>query len=75
MTPRRATYAAFALAVIAVYLTLPPITLRTPVVSIVIAVGAVALGALGLRGGETRASRARSREPPPPPLPEASAAG
>jgi simple sugar transport system permease protein len=54
VTPRRATYAAFAVAVVAVYLTLPPATLRTPVVSIVLAVGAAALALIGLRGGERR---------------------
>jgi ABC-type uncharacterized transport system permease subunit len=54
VTPRRATYAAFVLAVLAAYLTLPPITLRTAIPSIVLAAGAVALAVAGLRGGERR---------------------
>jgi general nucleoside transport system permease protein len=54
VTPRRATYAAFALAAVAVYLTLPPITLRTPVPSIVLALVAAGAGVFARRGGEVR---------------------
>jgi ABC-type uncharacterized transport system permease subunit len=54
VTPRRATYVAFALAAVAVYLTLPPITLRTPVLSLVLAVAAAAVGAFAVRGSERR---------------------
>jgi general nucleoside transport system permease protein len=42
------------LGALAAYITVPPITIRTPVVSIVLALGAVALGAMALRGGERR---------------------
>ena len=49
------TYTAFALArAIASYLTLPPILLRTAVVSIVLAVVAVGLGVVAVRQGERR---------------------
>jgi general nucleoside transport system permease protein len=54
VTPRHATYTAFALAALAVYITLPPITLRTPLPSIVLAVAAVGLAVVALRGGERR---------------------
>ena len=54
LSRRHATYLAFALAAIAFYLTVPPITLRTPVVSIVLALGAIGLGAWAVAGGEKR---------------------
>jgi simple sugar transport system permease protein len=54
VTPRRATYVAFGLAVVAVYITLPPITLRTPIPSIVLGVAGAGLGVWALRGGERR---------------------
>ena len=54
LSRRHATYLAFSLAAIAFYLTVPPITLRTPVVSIVLALGAIGLGAWAVAGGEKR---------------------
>jgi simple sugar transport system permease protein len=52
--PRHQAFGGMALAAVALYLTLPPITLRTPVPSIVLALAAVVAGALAVRGGERR---------------------
>ncbi len=54
MTPRRLTYAAFALAALAFYLTVPPIMLRTAIPSIALGAAAVGLGAGAARAGEKR---------------------
>jgi simple sugar transport system permease protein len=52
--PRHASYLAFGLAVVAAYLTLPPILVRTPVPSLALAIVALGLGVQALRGGERR---------------------
>jgi simple sugar transport system permease protein len=54
VTPKRAGWAGVALGVVAAYIALPPILLRTVLPSVVIGVGAVALGIVALRGGEKR---------------------
>ncbi|MEA2278759.1 MAG: ral nucleoside transport system permease protein [Solirubrobacteraceae bacterium] len=52
--PRRAGWAGIALGAVAWFIALPPILLRTPVPSILVAALAVAAGAWALRGGERR---------------------
>jgi general nucleoside transport system permease protein len=54
MTPKRLGWAGVALGVLAAYLTLPPLLLRTVVPSAVLALGAVALGVMAIRGGQRR---------------------
>jgi len=51
---RKVGWGGVALAVIAAYITVPPITIRTPVPSILLALLAVTLGAIAVRGGEKR---------------------
>ncbi|MEA2356979.1 MAG: ral nucleoside transport system permease protein [Solirubrobacteraceae bacterium] len=52
--PRRAGWAGIALGAVAWFIALPPVLLRTPVPSILVAALAVAAGAWALRGGERR---------------------
>jgi len=52
--PRWYSYAAFAAAIVAFYVSVPPITIRTPVVSIVIAVAGLAAAFMAIRGGDKR---------------------
>ena len=54
MTPRRIGWAGIAASVIAIYLTLPPLHVRTPVPSIVLAVAGAAACAYAARAGERR---------------------
>ena len=54
MTPRRLGWAGIALGVIAWYITLPPLLVRTVVPSLAIALAGGALGVIALRGGATR---------------------
>jgi len=54
VTARRAGWAGIALGVIAWYLTLPPVLLRTALPSLAIALAAAALGVLAVRGGAGR---------------------
>jgi simple sugar transport system permease protein len=54
LPPRRAGWAGIALGAVAWFIALPPILLRTPVPSILVAALAVAAGAWALRGGERR---------------------
>jgi general nucleoside transport system permease protein len=51
---RTAAWAGIALAVIAAYLALPPVMIRTPVVSLVLAAAGVAAGVYAVREGERR---------------------
>jgi ABC-type uncharacterized transport system permease subunit len=51
---RQYGWAGVALGVIAAYITVPPITLRTPVPSVLLALLAVTLGALAVQAGEKR---------------------
>ncbi len=58
MSARRGLYVAFALAAVAVYLTLPPLGLRTPIPSLLLAVAALGAAGAALRAGERRLGRA-----------------
>ena len=51
---RQIAWAGVALGVIAAYITVPPITIRTAVVSLLLALGAVLCGAWAVYGGEKR---------------------
>jgi ABC-type uncharacterized transport system permease subunit len=51
---RQVGWAGVALGVIAAYITVPPITIRTPVLSLLLALGAMLCGAWALRAGEKR---------------------
>jgi simple sugar transport system permease protein len=51
---RQVAWAGVALGVIAAYITVPPITIRTPVVSALLALGALLCGAWAVRAGEKR---------------------
>jgi simple sugar transport system permease protein len=51
---RQVGWAGVALGVIAAYITLPPITIRTPVLSLLLALGALLCGAWAVRAGEKR---------------------
>jgi simple sugar transport system permease protein len=51
---RQVGWAGVALGVIAAYVTVPPITVRTPVVSLLLALGALLCGAWAVRAGEKR---------------------
>jgi general nucleoside transport system permease protein len=51
---RQVGWAGVALGVIAAYITVPPITIRTPVLSLLLALGALLCGAWALRAGEKR---------------------
>jgi simple sugar transport system permease protein len=52
--PRRLGWAGLALGVLAFYVAVPPLTVRTAVPSVLLALAAGAAGALALRGGERR---------------------
>jgi general nucleoside transport system permease protein len=54
VTPRQAAWGGIALAGIAAYLALPPLLVRSPIPSLVLAFAAVALGAWAVRGEERR---------------------
>jgi ABC-type uncharacterized transport system permease subunit len=54
LTAVRAGWAGVALGVIAWFIALPPILVRSPVPTVLIALGAVAAGAIAVRGGEKR---------------------
>jgi general nucleoside transport system permease protein len=51
---RQVGWGGVALGVIAAYITVPPITIRTPVLSLLLALGALLCGAWALRAGEKR---------------------
>jgi simple sugar transport system permease protein len=51
---RQVGWAGVALGVIAAYITVPPITIRTPVLSLLLALGALLCGAWAVRAGEKR---------------------
>src|SRR5262249_15707335 len=51
---RQVAWAGVALGVIAAYITVPPITIRTPVVSALLALAALLCGAWAVRAGEKR---------------------
>jgi simple sugar transport system permease protein len=54
VSARHRAYAAYALAAVALYLVLPPITVRTPIPSILLSAGAVVAGVGATRRGERR---------------------
>jgi len=54
VTPRRIAFAGFALAALAAYLAVPPLTLRTALPSIVLALAGAAAGVVAAREGEKR---------------------
>jgi ABC-type uncharacterized transport system permease subunit len=54
VAPRPVGWAGVALGAIAWYIALPPLTVRTPVPSLLLALAAVTAGALTVRGGERR---------------------
>jgi ABC-type uncharacterized transport system permease subunit len=51
---RQVAWAGVALGVVAAYITVPPITIRTPVLSLLLALGALLCGAWAVRAGEKR---------------------
>ncbi|HEX2265156.1 MAG TPA: ABC transporter permease, partial [Solirubrobacterales bacterium] len=54
LTPRNVGWAGVALAFLAAFVTLPPLTLRTPIASVVLGLAGVAAGHWAARGGEKR---------------------
>ena len=54
MTPKRLGWAGVAVGVVAAYITLPPILLRTAIPSALLAIAAVYLGVRAIRGGERK---------------------
>ncbi len=54
LTARRAGWAGVALAFLAFFVALPPLTIRSPVPTVILAVAAAAAGVWALRGGERR---------------------
>ena len=54
LTPARAGWAGVALGVVAFFIAVPPALVRSPIPTVLIALAAVAAGAIGIRGGEKR---------------------
>jgi ABC-type uncharacterized transport system permease subunit len=54
LTPARAGWAGVALGVLAFFIALPPLLVRSPVPTVLVGLAAVAAGAIALRGGEKR---------------------